>query len=103
METLNSSIKHVCTQGRTKEEATLLLMSMRHTVDLIVRHRRERYDHIVENGGMGDALFVRAHFQHDRSQPQELNVREGDIFSVSETLPNGKMGSWRAVKVRIFR
>jgi len=75
-------------------------MSMRGKVDLLVRHRRERYDHIVDNGGMGDAFFVRAHFEHARSQPHDLSVHEGDIFSVRETLPNGKMGSWSAVKVR---
>ena len=86
-------------KGWTREDVTLALMSLKHEVSLLVRQRRDRYEHVLDGGG-GDAFFVRARFAHDAStRDGELTVRDGDIFSVRETLPGGQMGSWRAVRL----
>ncbi len=85
--------------GLTKEEVMLMLMSLSQQMELVVRYKRDRYDHIAANSGMGDSFFVKAHFNYEPQQSGEMRIHEGDVLSVRDTLPDGKMGSWRALKV----
>lgn len=86
-------------KGMTREEVTLFLMSLFDTVDMVVRYKKDRYMHILKNGGMGDSFFVRAWFNYKPLQSGEVRISKGDIFSVRDTLPDGRMGSWRVLKV----
>ena len=86
-------------KGRTKEEVSLLLNSMKTVVNLTVRHKKDRYQGILDNGGMGDSFFVKANFNHCDPRSDEMNIHEGDIFGIRDTLPDGKMGSWLGLKV----
>ena len=92
-------VNGVSTKGHTKEEVTLSLMSLVKEVHLLVRYKKDIYNCIVQNGGMGDSFFVKAHFNHEPTQKSEMKICEGDIFSVRDTLPSGRMGSWQALKV----
>ncbi len=85
--------------GLTKEEVMLMLMSLSQQIELTVRYKRDRYDHIAANAGMGDSFFVKSHFNYEPQQSGEMRIHEGDVLSVRDTLPDGKMGSWRAFKV----
>ena len=85
--------------GMTKEEVTLMLLSLPHIVTLTVRYKRDRYDHIAANAGMGDSFYVRANFSYNPTTQGEIKINEGDVFSVRDTLPDGQVGSWRALKV----
>ena len=86
-------------KGMTREEVTLFLMSLFDTVDMVVRYKKERYLEIIKNGGMGDSFFVRAWFNYKPLQSGEVKISKGDIFSVRDTMPDGRMGSWRVLKV----
>lgn len=92
-------VNGISTNGRTKEEIMLQLMSIQKDVSLVVRHKKDRYDCIIKNGGMGDSFFVKAFFNHSPNHKGELKIQEGDIFSVRDTLPSGRIGSWQALKV----
>ncbi len=85
--------------GMTKEEVTLMLLSLPHVVTLTVRYKRDRYDHIAANAGMGDSFYVRANFSYEPTTKGEIRIQEGDVLSVRDTLPDGQVGSWRALKV----
>ena len=85
--------------GMTKEEVTLMLLSLPHIVTLTVRYKRDRYDNIAANAGMGDSFYVKANFNYEPTQRGEIKIQEGDVFSVRDTLPDGQVGSWRALKV----
>ena len=85
--------------GMTKEEVTLMLLSLPHIVTLTVRYKRDRYDHIAANAGMGDSFYVKANFSYEPATQGEIRIQEGDVLSVRDTLPDGQVGSWRALKV----
>lgn len=85
--------------GRTREEAMQILRSITGPMSLVVRRMPQKYRTAVKNEGTTDLLFVRAHFNNDPSKKGELVVREGDIFCVSDTFPDGNVGSWKAQKV----
>lgn len=45
------------------------------------------------------SLDFRVHFDHEKPENGELSFYKGDIFQVTDTLYNGTVGSWQAVKV----
>ena len=85
--------------GMTKEEVTLMLLSLPNIVTLTVRYKRDRYDAIAANAGMGDSFYVKANFSYEPTTQGEIRIHEGDVMSVRDTLPDGQVGSWRALKV----
>ena len=85
-------------KNKTKEEVTLILLTLTQVVSLVVRLKQDRYEGIMNNGGMGDSFFVKANFNYDATQDGEISFSNGDILSIRDTMPDGKVGCWRALK-----
>lgn len=49
--------------------------------------------------GRGDSFFIRTHFDYEKETPQSLAFSRGDIFKVVDTLYDGKLGNWLAIRV----
>lgn len=49
--------------------------------------------------GRGDSFFIRTHFEYEKETPQCLAFSRGDIFKVADTLYDGKLGNWLAIRV----
>ncbi|NWR24873.1 ZO2 protein, partial [Emberiza fucata] len=49
--------------------------------------------------GRGDSFFIRSHFECDKESPQSLAFTRGEIFRVVDTLYDGKLGNWLAVRI----
>ena len=86
--------------GKTRDEVYQMLHNFDGQLTLIVRHKPNLCQRVAAaDGGAGDSLFVRAHFSVDAAKKGELDVREGDVFDVVDSLPEGCPGCWRARKV----
>lgn len=48
--------------------------------------------------GRGDSFFIRTHFEYEKESPQGLSFSRGEIFKVTDTLYDGKLGNWLAVR-----
>lgn len=48
--------------------------------------------------GRGDSFFIRTHFEYEKEAPQSLPFSRGEIFKVTDTLYDGKLGNWLAVR-----
>lgn len=49
--------------------------------------------------GRGDSFFIRTHFDYEKETPQSLAFCRGDIFKAVDTLYDGKLGNWLAIRV----
>lgn len=49
--------------------------------------------------GRGDSFFIRSHFECEKETPQSLAFTRGEIFRVVDTLYDGKLGHWLAVRI----
>lgn len=49
--------------------------------------------------GRGDSFFIRTHFDYEKETPQSLAFSRGDVFKVVDTLYDGKLGNWLAIRV----
>ena len=88
------------TQGMTREDAYAILKGIKTAVVLAVRSQLDEYQVVVHKGGAGDAFFVCVHFNYDASSRSEMTFKAGDVFSVKDTMPNGKPGLWLVAKMR---
>uniref|UniRef100_A0A8V5HIA8 Uncharacterized protein n=1 Tax=Melopsittacus undulatus TaxID=13146 RepID=A0A8V5HIA8_MELUD len=70
-----------------REEAVLFLL------DLPKVYRR-----IVESD-VGDSFYIRTHFEYEKESPYGLSFNKGEVFRVVDTLYNGKLGSWLAIRI----
>lgn len=48
--------------------------------------------------GRGDSFFIRTHFEYEKEAPQSLPFVRGEIFKVTDTLYDGKLGNWLAIR-----
>lgn len=55
------------------------------------------YEDILASG-RGDSFFIRTHFEYEKEAPQSLPFSRGEIFKVTDTLYDGKLGNWLAVR-----
>lgn len=55
------------------------------------------YNDILESG-RGDSFFIRTHFEYEKEAPQSLPFSRGEIFKVTDTLYDGKLGNWLAIR-----
>uniref|UniRef100_A0A4W4FIL7 Tight junction protein 2a (zona occludens 2) n=1 Tax=Electrophorus electricus TaxID=8005 RepID=A0A4W4FIL7_ELEEL len=55
------------------------------------------YKEVLESG-RGDNFFIRTHFEHERESPQGLTFSRGEVFKVVDTLYDGKLGNWLAIR-----
>ncbi|XP_069778369.1 tight junction protein ZO-2a isoform X2 [Narcine bancroftii] len=83
-----------------REEAVLYLLEIPKGEDVIIlaQSKYDVYKDII-NSGRGDSFFIRTHFEYEKESPQSLNFSRGDIFKVLDTLYNGKLGNWLAVRI----
>ncbi|CAG5074910.1 Similar to Tjp1: Tight junction protein ZO-1 (Mus musculus) [Cotesia congregata] len=85
-------------KGVTREEAVLFLLSLQEQIDLIVQHRRQEYDQII-NSGRGDSFHIKTHFHYEQPDKGEMSFRSGDVFHVIDTLHNGVVGAWQVFRI----
>lgn len=85
----------------TLEDVTMMLNDTQNIITkLTVAHRREAYENVLRSTG-GDDFYVRANFSVEKPNPGELHIKSGDIFHVSDTMPGGEIGAWRATKENV--
>lgn len=56
------------------------------------------YRRIVESD-VGDSFYIRTHFEYEKESPYGLGFNKGEVFRVVDTLYNGKLGSWLAIRI----
>ncbi|XP_016097065.1 tight junction protein ZO-1-like [Sinocyclocheilus grahami] len=66
--------------------------------DQILRVRKQLYRRIVESD-VGDSFYIRTHFEYEKESPYGLSFNKGEVFRVVDTLYNGKLGSWLAIRI----
>ncbi|XP_054713756.1 tight junction protein ZO-1-like [Uloborus diversus] len=80
-------------RGFTKEEAVALLVGIQDQVNLIVQHRKDEYEDVI-NHQKGDSFYIRTHFSYESNVKGEVSFNKGQVFHVIDTLYNGNPGSW---------
>jgi len=72
----------------------------RDSVRLVVDRDDDRFKLAAPSNAVGDSFHVRAHYSHAPPvRGRELAVRPGDVFQVSDSLPEDAVGYWTAKKV----
>ncbi|XP_025406853.1 tight junction protein ZO-2 isoform X3 [Sipha flava] len=85
-------------KGVTREEAVLFLLSLQDQIHLIVQHRRDQYEQIMNNQ-RGDSFHIKTHFDYEQPNKGEMSFCKGDVFHVMDTLHNGVVGSWQVFRI----
>uniref|UniRef100_A0A493TCK0 Tight junction protein 1 n=1 Tax=Anas platyrhynchos platyrhynchos TaxID=8840 RepID=A0A493TCK0_ANAPP len=60
--------------------------------------KKDVYRRIVESD-VGDSFYIRTHFEYEKESPYGLSFNKGEVFRVVDTLYNGKLGSWLAIRI----
>jgi len=70
------------------------------SVRLVVDRDDDRFKLAAPQNAVGDSFYMRAHFSYiPAARGRELTVREGEVFQVSDSLPEDAVGYWVAKKV----
>ncbi|NWH77476.1 ZO2 protein, partial [Piaya cayana] len=87
-------------RGIVREDAVLYLLEIPkgETVTILAQSKYEVYRDIMACG-RGDSFFIRTHFECEKESPQSLAFTRGEIFRVVDTLYDGKLGNWLAVRI----
>uniref|UniRef100_A0A8C6QEF6 Tight junction protein 2 n=1 Tax=Nannospalax galili TaxID=1026970 RepID=A0A8C6QEF6_NANGA len=87
-------------RGLVREDAVLYLLEIPkgETVTILAQSRADVYRDILACG-RGDSFFIRSHFECEKETPQSLAFTRGEVFRVVDTLYNGKLGHWLAVRI----
>ncbi|XP_068943076.1 tight junction protein ZO-2 isoform X4 [Petaurus breviceps papuanus] len=87
-------------RGMVREDAVLYLLEIPkgEMVTLLAQSRADVYRDILACG-RGDSFFIRSHFECEKESPQSLAFTRGEIFRVVDTLYDGKLGNWLAVRI----
>jgi len=56
------------------------------------------YQKILEHG-TGDSFYIRTHFKYEKSGGHEMSFKQGSTFRISDTLYQGMVGYWLAVRI----
>lgn len=93
-------VNHVDFRGIVREEAVLFLLEIPRgeVVTILAQNKSEVYEDIMVSG-RGDSFFIRTHFDYEKELPQCLAFSRGEIFKVVDTLYDGKLGNWLAVRL----
>lgn len=93
-------VNNVDFQGVLREEAVLFLLEIPKgdVVTILAQSKSDVYNDILVSG-RGDSFFIRTHFEYEKETPQCLAFSRGDIFKVVDTLYDGKLGNWLAIRV----
>ncbi|KAG9331929.1 hypothetical protein JZ751_016566 [Albula glossodonta] len=83
-----------------REEAVLFLLDLPkgEEVTILAQKKKDVYRRIVESD-VGDSFYIRTHFEYDKESPYGLSFNKGEVFRVVDTLYNGKLGSWLAIRI----
>ncbi|XP_069043395.1 tight junction protein ZO-2b isoform X2 [Lepisosteus oculatus] len=92
-------VNNVDFRGLVREEAVLFLLEIPKgdDVTILAQNKSEVYEDILSSG-RGDSFFIRTHFEYEKETPQSLVFSRGDIFKVVDTLYDGKLGNWLAIR-----
>ncbi|XP_050014871.1 tight junction protein ZO-2 isoform X4 [Alexandromys fortis] len=87
-------------RGLVREDAVLYLLEIPkgETVTILAQSRADVYRDILACG-RGDSFFIRSHFECEKETPQSLAFTRGEVFRVVDTLYDGKLGHWLAVRI----
>ncbi|XP_074850904.1 tight junction protein 2 [Carettochelys insculpta] len=87
-------------RGIVREDAVLYLLEIPkgETVTILAQSKYDVYRDIMACG-RGDSFFIRSHFECEKESPQSLAFTRGEIFRVVDTLYDGKLGNWLAVRI----
>ncbi|XP_067829514.1 tight junction protein ZO-1 isoform X5 [Heptranchias perlo] len=83
-----------------REEAVLFLLDLPkgEEVTILAQQKKDVYRRIVESD-VGDSFYIRTHFDYEKESPYGLSFNRGEVFRVVDTLYNGKLGSWLAIRI----
>uniref|UniRef100_A0A8C4RBQ0 Tight junction protein ZO-1 n=1 Tax=Eptatretus burgeri TaxID=7764 RepID=A0A8C4RBQ0_EPTBU len=93
-------VNNVDFRNIVREEAVLYLLDLPKGEEVTVHAQRKRdvYQRIVESD-VGDSFYIRTHFDYEKESPYGLTFSRGEVFRVVDTLYNGKLGSWLAIRI----
>uniref|UniRef100_A0A672KWB3 Tight junction protein ZO-2-like n=1 Tax=Sinocyclocheilus grahami TaxID=75366 RepID=A0A672KWB3_SINGR len=93
-------VNNVDFRGIVREEAVLFLLEIPRgeVVTLLAQNKTEVYEDILVSG-RGDSFFIRTHFEYEKELPHCLAFSRGEIFKVVDTLYDGKLGNWLAIRL----
>ncbi|CAL8350420.1 unnamed protein product [Merluccius merluccius] len=83
-----------------REEAVLFLLDLPRgeEVTILAQKKKDVYRRIVESD-VGDSFYIRTHFEYEKESAYGLSFNKGEVFRVVDTLYNGKLGSWLAIRI----
>uniref|UniRef100_A0A7N6ALH6 Tight junction protein 2a (zona occludens 2) n=1 Tax=Anabas testudineus TaxID=64144 RepID=A0A7N6ALH6_ANATE len=86
-------------RGMVREDAVLYLLEIPKGEDITIlaQSNPDVYKDILASG-RGDSFFIRTHFEYEKESPQSLSFSRGQIFKVTDTLYDGKLGNWLAIR-----
>ncbi|XP_067339286.1 tight junction protein ZO-2a isoform X2 [Channa argus] len=86
-------------RGMVREDAVLYLLEIPkgEDVTILAQSNPDVYKDILASG-RGDSFFIRTHFEYEKESPQSLAFSRGEIFKVTDTLYDGKLGNWLAIR-----
>uniref|UniRef100_A0A6Q2X9C0 Tight junction protein 2b (zona occludens 2) n=1 Tax=Esox lucius TaxID=8010 RepID=A0A6Q2X9C0_ESOLU len=92
-------VNNVDFRGIVREEAVLFLLEIPkgEDVTILAQSKPDVYNDVLLSG-RGDSFFIRTHFEYERETPQSLAFSRGEIFKVVDTLYDGKLGNWLAIR-----
>ncbi|XP_062985386.1 tight junction protein ZO-2 isoform X1 [Elgaria multicarinata webbii] len=87
-------------RGIVREDAVLYLLEIPKgdVVTILAQSKYDVYRDIMACG-RGDSFFIRTHFECEKETPQSLAFTRGEVFRVVDTLYDGKLGNWLAVRI----
>uniref|UniRef100_A0A671SLF7 Tight junction protein ZO-2-like n=1 Tax=Sinocyclocheilus anshuiensis TaxID=1608454 RepID=A0A671SLF7_9TELE len=87
-------------RGMVREDAILYLLEIPKGEDVTIlsQSKPDVYKDILASG-RGDNFFIRTHFEYEKELPQSLTFSRGEIFKVVDTLYDGKLGNWLAIRM----
>ncbi|TRY65008.1 hypothetical protein DNTS_024663 [Danionella cerebrum] len=93
-------VNNVDFRGIVREEAVLFLLEIPRgeVVTILAQNKTEVYEEILVSG-RGDSFFIRTHFDYEKELPQCHAFSRGQIFKVVDTLYDGKLGNWLAIRL----
>uniref|UniRef100_A0A671MZL6 Tight junction protein 2b (zona occludens 2) n=1 Tax=Sinocyclocheilus anshuiensis TaxID=1608454 RepID=A0A671MZL6_9TELE len=93
-------VNNVDFRGIVREEAVLFLLEIPRgeVVTILAQNKTEVYEDILVSG-RGDSFFIRTHFEFEKELPHCLAFSRGEIFKVVDTLYDGKLGNWLAIRL----
>uniref|UniRef100_A0A3B3Y289 Tight junction protein 2a (zona occludens 2) n=1 Tax=Poecilia mexicana TaxID=48701 RepID=A0A3B3Y289_9TELE len=93
-------VNNVDFRGMVREDAVLYLLDIPkgEDVTILAQSKPEVYEDVLASG-RGDSFYIRTHFEYEKEAPQSLPFGRGEIFKVTDTLYDGKLGHWLAIRM----